>query len=55
MRRRSQAGTVKNEKNGFHANTCLWFDSAPEMGASFYFTLTHDSVEKPSLQGAEQS
>jgi signal transduction histidine kinase len=33
----------------------IWFDSAPEMGASFYFTLTHDSAEKPFLQGAAQS
>jgi signal transduction histidine kinase len=33
----------------------IWFDSAPGMGASFYFTLTHDSANPPSSPGAEQS
>ncbi len=33
----------------------IWFDSAPEMGASFYFTLSHDSISSSSMQGALQS
>jgi signal transduction histidine kinase len=30
----------------------IWFDSAPDLGATFYFTLHHDAINSPQLQGS---